>query len=82
MLFNMLVRLLGRFLLASVFFILYVFFALSACASMRARARARACSTPCRASPAADQVLEILPTVGGISRTLLPAKASYDRWGS
>ena len=40
MLFNMLVRLLGRFLLASVFFILYVFFALSACASMRACARA------------------------------------------
>ena len=40
MLFNMLVRLLGRFLLASVFFILCAFFALSACASMRACARA------------------------------------------
>ena len=47
-----------------------------------ARARGRACSTPCRASPGADQVLEIHPTVGGISTTLLPTKASYDRRGS
>ena len=49
MLFNMLVRVLGRFLLAaSVFFILCVFFALSACASMRACARAGVFDTlPC-----------------------------------
>ena len=40
MLFNMLVRLFGRFLLASVLFILCVFFALSACVSISACARA------------------------------------------